>query len=72
MAVHYSCLQNPHGQTGLVGSSPRGGRIRHDWSDVAGTHTRVKRHVLLQTCKPSSQLHDLKTRLIQSLQCLLH
>ena len=28
--LQYSCLENPHGQRGLVGYSPWGCRVRHD------------------------------------------
>ena len=30
--LQYSCLDNPHGQRGLVGYSPWGHRVRHDWA----------------------------------------
>ena len=29
--LHYSCLENPHGQRSLAGYSPWGRRIRHNW-----------------------------------------
>ena len=29
--LQYSCLENPHGQTSLLGYSPWGHRVRHDW-----------------------------------------
>ena len=29
--LQYSCLENPHGQESLVGCSPWGHRVRHDW-----------------------------------------
>ena len=28
--LQYSCLENPHGQSNLVGYSPRGRRVGHD------------------------------------------
>ena len=34
--LQYSCLENPHGQKGLVGYSPWGHRVRHNLSDLAG------------------------------------
>ena len=30
--LQYSCLENPHEQRSLVGYSPRGRRVRHDWA----------------------------------------
>ena len=30
--LQYSCLENPHGQRSLVGHSPWGFRVRHDWA----------------------------------------
>ena len=30
--LQYSCLDNPQGQRGLVGYSPWGHRVRHDWA----------------------------------------
>ena len=30
--LQYSCLENPHGQWSLVGSSPWGRRVGHDWA----------------------------------------
>jgi len=29
--LQYSCLENPHGQRSLVGCSPWGHRVGHDW-----------------------------------------
>ena len=29
--LEYSCLENPHGQRSLVGYSPQGCRVGHDW-----------------------------------------
>ena len=33
--LQYSCLENPHGQRSLAGYSPRGQRVRHNWSELA-------------------------------------
>ena len=30
--LHYSCLDNPHGQRSLAGCSPWGRRVRHNWA----------------------------------------
>ena len=32
-----SCLENPHGQRSLAGYSSWGRRVRHDWSNLAGS-----------------------------------
>ena len=35
--VQYSCLENPHGQRSLMGYSPCGCRVRHNWATKQGT-----------------------------------
>ena len=35
--VQYSCLENPHGQRSLMGYSPCGCRVRHNWATKHGT-----------------------------------
>ena len=34
-ALHYSCLENPHGQRSLAGYSPWRGRVRYNWNNWA-------------------------------------
>ena len=36
---HYSCLENPHGQRSLVGYSPWGCKVGHDWATNNYTFT---------------------------------
>ena len=43
-----SCLEHPHGQGSLVGYSPWGHRVGHDWSNQACMHT----HRFLETVFP--------------------
>ena len=42
--LQYSCLENPHGQRSLVGYSPWGRRVGHDWATRHSTalHSRVE------------------------------
>ena len=41
----YSCLENSHGQKSLVGYSPWGCRVGHDWATKrAHTHTHTHTH----------------------------
>ena len=51
--LQYSCLENPHGQRSLVGYSPWGRRVRHDW---ATKHTKHSISQYLLNCIRLSQL----------------
>ena len=49
MATHSSILawRNPHGQRSLVGYSPWGSRVGHDWATHTHTHTHT--HIQLHS-----------------------
>ena len=39
--LQYSCLENPHGQRCLMGCSPWGCRVRHDWATNTVQHSKA-------------------------------
>ena len=41
MALHYSCLENPHGQRCLAGCSPQGSK-ESDMTEQLSTQERIK------------------------------
>ena len=44
--LHYSCLENPHGQGSLAGYSLQGRRVEHNWATKHSTHLYLFIHAL--------------------------
>ena len=57
-----------HGQKSLVGYSPWGFRVGHDWSDLAHTHTRV---LCESTWVDTKMWHKGKSNAMQGVQMCL-
>ena len=52
--LHYSCLENPHGQRSLVGYRPRG-RKESDMTERLSAHAQGSRHCSVPTTSPPQQ-----------------
>ena len=59
--LHYSCLENPHGQRRLVGYNPWG-RKEKDMTEQLSTAQHLFMHVLITICLGSSTRLQLENR----------